>query len=307
MRLPSAALALFVSASAVLCSGPSSALSAASTFALRATVDRSAAQQISEPLRGFGASVTAAYEGWFDNADGSHNFLIGYLNRNFNQAVDVPIGPNNTMGPNGPDLGQPTHFLPGRQTGVFMVMVPKEFGPKERITWSITVNGQTTSIPFWMNADYQVSPFADIAVGNKPPVVRFDPSGATIQGPTTTIAKAISRTATMSAGLTLPIWASDDAKFSSGNNAPQRNPPPPVILHWSKYRGPGNVTFDKPSSTFEKIDGPAVFNGKSTLNAKFSAPGEYVLHVTAEDYSGPGGGGEVCCWTTAMVRVVVTP
>ena len=264
------------------------------------------AQQISEPLRGFGASVTPAYEGWFDNADGSHNFLIGYLNRNFNQAVDVPIGPNNTMGPNGPDLGQPTHFLPGRQTGVFMVTVPKEFGQKERVTWSITVNGQAMSVPFWMNVDYQVSPFTDIAVGNKPPVIKFDPSGATIQGPVTTIAKAIARTATMGAGLTLPIWASDDAKFSSGNNAPQRNPPPPVILHWTKYRGPGDVTFDKASSTFEKMDGPAVFNGKSTLNAKFSAPGEYILHVTAEDYSGNGGGGEVCCWTTAMVKVVVT-
>jgi hypothetical protein len=265
------------------------------------------AQQISEPLRGFGASITAAYEGWFDNADGSHNFLIGYLNRNYQQAVDVPIGPNNTMGPNGPDLGQPTHFLPGRQTGVFMVTVPKEFGQKDRITWSLTVNGQTTSIPFWMNADYQVSPFADIAVGNKPPVIKFDPSGATIQGPITTLAKAIARTATMSAGLTLPIWASDDAKYSSGNNAPQRNPPPPVVLHWSKYRGPGNVTIEKSSSMFEKIDGPAVFNGKSTLTAKFSAPGEYILHVTAEDYSGAGGGGEVCCWTTAMVKVVVTP
>ena len=36
-------------------------------------------------------------------------------------------------------------------------------------------------------------------------------------------------------------------------------------------------------------------------------PGEYILHVTAEDYSGAGGGGEVCCWTTAMVKVVVTP
>jgi hypothetical protein len=265
------------------------------------------AQQISEPLRGFGASITAAYEGWFDNADGSHNFLIGYLNRNYQQAVDVPIGPNNTMGPNGPDLGQPTHFLPGRQTGVFMVTVPKEFGQKDRITWSLTVNGQTTSIPFWMNADYQVSPFADIAVVNKPPVIKFDPSGATIQGPITTLAKAIARTATMSAGLTLPIWASDDAKYSSGNNAPQRNPPPPVVLHWSKYRGPGNVTIEKSSSMFEKIDGPAVFNGKSTLTAKFSAPGEYILHVTAEDYSGAGGGGEVCCWTTAMVKVVVTP
>ena len=265
------------------------------------------AQQISEPLRGFGASVTAAYEGWFDNADGSHNFLIGYLNRNYNQAVDVPIGPNNTMGPNGPDLGQPTHFLPGRQTGVFMVTVPKEFGQKERITWSITVNGQTTSIPFWMNPDYQVRPFADIAVGNKPPVIKFDATGPTIQGPITVLAKAVPRTATMAAGVSLPVWASDDAKFSSGSNAPQRNPPPPVILHWSKYRGPGNVAFDKLPPVFEKMDGTAAFNGKATVNAKFSAPGEYILHVTAEDYSGAGGGGEVCCWTTAMVRVTVTP
>ena len=141
------------------------------------------AQQISEPLRGFGASITAAYEGWFNNADGTHNFLIGYYNRNNTQAVDVPIGPNNTMGPNGPDLGQPTHFLPGRQTGVFIVTMPKEFGAKDRVTWSITVNNQTTSIPFWMNELYEVSPFADIAVGNKPPVIKFDATGPTIQGP----------------------------------------------------------------------------------------------------------------------------
>ena len=45
----------------------------------------------------------------------------------------------------------------------------------------------------------------------------------------------------------------------------------------------------------------------ATVNAKFSQPGEYLLHVTAEDYSGNGGGGEVCCWTTALVRVTVTP
>ena len=33
--------------------------------------------------------------------------------------------------------------------------------------------------------------------------------------------------------------------------------------------------------------------------------GDYVLHVTANDLSGEGGGGEVCCWTTAMVKVAV--
>jgi len=267
----------------------------------------SVAQQISEPLRGFGASVTPAYEGWFTNADGTHSFLIGYLNRNNTQPVDVPIGTSNRIEPGGPDMGQPTHFLPGRLTGMFLITVPKEFSKTQRLTWTITVNGQTNSVPFWMNDLYEVSPFTDIAVGNKPPVIKFDPTGATIQGPIGLVAKAIARTATLSGGLTLPGWASDDGKYSSGSNAPQRNPPPPVILHWSKYRGPGAVTFDKTNPAFEKMDGPAVFNGKATVTAKFGAPGEYILHVLAEDFSGTGGGGEVCCWTTSMVRVTVTP
>lgn len=265
----------------------------------------SAQQLPSEPFRQFGASVTGAYEGWFANADGSYNFLAGYLNRNTSEAIDVPIGPNNRIEPGGPDQGQPAHFLPGRQTGVFIVTVPKEFTPQQRLTWTIVANGQPMSIPLRLNEPYQVSPFTDVAVGNTPPVLRFDPGGPTIQGPMGMVAKAIPRTATIAGGLMLPVWASDDAKYSSGSNAPQRNPPPPVILHWSKYRGPGSVTFDKRNPDFEKVEGAAAFNGKATVMAKFSQPGEYFLHVTAEDYSGAGGGGEVCCWTTAIVKVTV--
>ena len=270
-------------------------------------VGASAQQLPSEPVRQFGQSVTPAYEGWFTNPDGSHSFLVGYLNRNSKAAIDVPIGANNRIEPGGPDLGQPTHFLPGRQTGVFIITVPKEFTPQQRLTWTIVANGQPMSIPLRLNELYEVSPFSDIAVGNKPPVLRFEAGGPAIQGPIGMAAKAIARTATMAAGIALPIWATDDAKYSSGSNAPQRNPPPPVILHWSKYRGPGDVTFDKDPPPFEKLPGEEAFSGKATVTAKFSQPGEYLLHVTAEDYSGDGGGGEVCCWTTALVRVTVTP
>jgi hypothetical protein len=31
-----------------------------------------------------------------------------------------------------------------------------------------------------------------------------------------------------------------------------------------------------------------------------------MLHVTANDFSGNGGGGSVCCWTTAIVKVSVS-
>lgn len=280
----------------------------AGVFSLSTTLDRPlAAQQISEPFRKAGASITPAYEGWFTNADGTHSILIGYLNRNTSQVIEVPVGPNNRFEPGGPDLGQPAVFLPGRQTGAFIITVPKDFDAKQRLTWSITANGQTNSIPFWLNELYEVNPWADVAVGNNPPVIRFDPKGPAIQGPLAMVAKAIPRSATMAAGLSLPVWATDDAKYSSGSNAPQRNPPPAVILHWSKYRGPGTVTFDKTPPVFEKTEGAAVFNGKATVVAKFSQPGEYVLHMDAEDYSGRGGGGEICCFTTAMVKVTVTP
>jgi hypothetical protein len=53
----------------------------------------------SYPKLGFGASVTPAYDGWYDNKDGTHTFLIGYYNRNWDQEVDIPIGPNNHFEP----------------------------------------------------------------------------------------------------------------------------------------------------------------------------------------------------------------
>ena len=42
--------------------------------------------------------------------------------------------------------GQPTHFLPRRQWGVFTITVPSDFGNK-RLTWTLVANGQTTVIP----------------------------------------------------------------------------------------------------------------------------------------------------------------
>jgi hypothetical protein len=262
----------------------------------------------SEPMRQFGQSITAAFEGWYANPDGSHTFLVGYLNRNYQQAVEIPIGPNNRIEPGGPDFGQPTYFLPDRQYGMFTIAVPKEFSAQQRLTWTLTLNGETTSIPLRLNTDYVVSPFSDVAVGNKPPLLRFDLKEPPVQGPIASVAKARSLSARVGAPLSIELWAEDDAKYSSGSNAPQRKPPPPVVLVWSKYRGPGEVKFDSASPKFETLQGGfAAFSGKARVNATFSAAGDYMLHVTANDYSGEGGGGEVCCWTTAIVKVAVTP
>lgn len=259
-----------------------------------------------EPRKAFGASVTGAFEGWYYNPDGSRNFLVGYYNRNSQQELDIPIGPSNRIEPGGPDMGQPTHFLPGRQWGMFMVPVPKDFKPQDKYTWTLTANGQTTSIPLRMNADYVMSPFAEIAVGNTPPSIRFEPAGQGVQGPLATPATAAVRTASVGTPFALTMWAADDMKYTSGTSAPLTSSRPPLTVRFSKYRGPGSVTFDKPRPDVEKLPtGPAAFNGRAVTNVKFSEPGDYVIHVTANDYSGDGGGGFGCCWTTSLVKVTV--
>ena len=152
-----------------------------------------------------------------------------------------------------------------------------------------------------------MSPFSEIAVGNTPPVIKFDPNGKTFQGPLASLATATSMSASAAAPLALPVWVSDDQKFTSGTNAPPAGARAPVSLRWTKYRGPGAVTFDKARPELQKMAGAAPYNAKAEATAKFAEPGDYVLHVTGNDYSGDGGGGFGCCWTTAVVKVAVTP
>jgi hypothetical protein len=263
---------------------------------------------IPAPRRGGGDSVTGAFEGWFYNPDGSRTFLVGYYNRNSQQTLDIPIGPNNRIEPGGPDMGQPTHFLPGRQWGMFTVNAPKDFKPADSYVWTIVANGQSTSIPLRLTPDYVMSPFSEIAVGNTPPILKFDPSGKGFQGPLASLANATTMEGSVSAPLPLHLWASDDMKYTSGTNAPPAGSRSPVTVRWSKYRGPGAVTFDKARPELQKLPGgTAPFNAKADATAKFAEPGDYVLHITGNDYSGDGGGGFGCCWTTSLVKVSVKP
>jgi hypothetical protein len=267
----------------------------------------------SAPAKGFGASISPAYEGWFDNPDGTHNFLIGYYSRNSEAELDIPIGPNNHFEPGPADMGQPTHFLTRRKFGMFVVTMPKEFSRTQKISWTLTANGVTTTIPFFMHTDYNISPFKSSEESpngefNRPPQMWFEENGPKFTGPGITLAKAISRTATVGTPLPLTIWADDDALYSSGGNGPMTNPRPPVSVVVTKYRGPGAVTLVNPRLTFETLKGgkPAEpYTGKTSAAVNFSAPGDYMLHVTANDYTGAGGGGAGCCWTNAIVKVAV--
>ena len=267
----------------------------------------------SVPPKQFGGSVTAAFEGWYDNPDGTHSFLIGYFSRNTESELDIPIGSNNHFEPGSADMGQPTHFLPGRRYGMFTYTVPKEFTRTQKLSWVLVANGVTTSVPFYMSPDYNVTPFksSEESPGggyNLPPVLRFTESGLSFQGPVAGPSRPFARTAAVGVPIPLDLLVDDDAKYSTGTNAPMRNAPPPVNVTLSKYRGPGVVTFGTAKPKFETLKGGKVdepYTGKASTTVTFSEPGDYMLHVTANDYSGNGGGGSVCCWTTAIVNVSV--
>jgi hypothetical protein len=250
-----------------------------------------------DPARERGASITPAFEGWYQNADGTYSLLIGYFNRNKSETLDIPVGPNNRIEPGPIDQGQPTHFQTGRQWGVFTIKVPKDFGTKV-ITWTITANGETQTIPFTLNKNYPIEPYEEKGMGNKPPV--FTVGGATFTGPPMATAATLSGVAGQPVALTVAVSDPKQTKQGSEARGPRGGGGGIVAsVSFHKFRGPGAVKFD-PGRVTAKTQNETV-----TTQAVFSAPGEYLVRVQGNDESGEGGAGFQCCWTNTYLKVTV--
>src|ERR1043166_4828643 len=102
-----------------------------------------------------GQSVSPAYEGWMPKEDGSFTLYFGYMNSNWAEEFDVPIGPDNNIEPGGPDQGQPTHFYPRRNPFLFTIRVPKDLGDKELI-WTLKTNGKIERAYASLKNDYMI-------------------------------------------------------------------------------------------------------------------------------------------------------
>jgi hypothetical protein len=162
---------------------------------------------LAEPVGNAGGPIYATFEGWGPLKDGTNALLLGYFNRNKTQTLDIPIGPDNNIEPGGPDMGQPTHFLTGRQYGMFAILVPKDFGNK-KLTWTINANGHKTAVQFWLNPPYWIEFFKNTANENEPPRIKFAMGGPEYIGPPRERTVA-TLTATVGQPLDLTAWAAD--------------------------------------------------------------------------------------------------
>ena len=265
-----------------------------------------------------GQEVVPAYEGWERNPDGSFNLVFGTMNRNWEEELHIPIGPNNNIEPGGPDQGQPSYFLPRRNRFLFRVHIPADFGEKE-LVWALTSpNGETKRAYGTLKPDYYVD--NSVIIAN---------NGAGIIGqlhknvpPTLTLKGASTRTAKVGDPITLTAIARDPdgvPKPKPRRTSTLRRPTTggaPVAatglrLSWFVYRGTEEVLFDPPQikvweDTRENSNSPwgpgwetpeAPPDNTWVIRATFSKPGTYVLQCQAHD----GG-----LSTTEDVTVVVT-
>ncbi len=248
-------------------------------------------------VKSTGQSVTPAYEGWYRNADGTISLSFGYFNRNAEEVVQVPIGPDNFIEPGNQNQGQPTEFHPRRHWGVFAVKVPADFGDK-KVVWTLRHRGATYAIPGSLHQNWQIDALeGEAGSGNTPPAVKFDAAGPEGSGPGGITAGPLA--AAVGKPLSITAWARDDGK--SAASIAGRGAAAAVTVTWFKHQGPaGKVTFEPPSGR------AGAAGGQVTTQATFSEPGAYVIRVRANDASGVANAGHAqCCWTNAFVRVEV--
>ena len=254
------------------------------------------AQQPLAPVSAAGRTVSPAFEGWYKNPDGTFSISFGYFNRNSAEALDIPVGAANVITPGDTNQGQPTHFEPRRHWGVFAVRVPADFG-KKKVVWTLKLRGETFAIPGSLHPDWQIDALeGEAGSGNTPPALRFEENGRPGQGPAGTTAGPLAAFA--GKPITLTVWAADDGK--SASNIGGTRTAAPVMLAWFKHQGPGEVAFGQPSAKVEAS------GGKVTTTATFSAAGDYIVRVRANDSAVEGAGHSQCCWTNGFVRITVT-
>ena len=228
-----------------------------------------------------GRHIEPAFEGWRPNDDGTFSMMFGYMNENWEETPDMPVGENNNFSPGDMDRGQPTHFLPRRNRFTFEVAVPSDWGERE-LVWTLNVNGVERKAYATLKPDYLVdnmiiaSETGSLGAGTSSPESRANvPPVVTVQGDSiraAAVGEALNLRAQIADdGLPKPTDLVEEARrfvelteggslaaaFITAETIQKRrlmSPPINVTVNkvnglfysWNKWRGPGDVTFDPP-------------------------------------------------------------
>ena len=121
--------------------------------------------------------------------------VFGYLNRNYKEELSIPAGPDNKLEPGDADRGQPTYFLPRRQTFIFKVQVPADWGPQKELVWTVTAHGRTEKAYGQLTPEEEITERMIMTRGgltrgvddpNQPPSITIAPvNSATLTAPLT--------------------------------------------------------------------------------------------------------------------------
>ena len=251
-----------------------------------------------------GEIASPAFEGWWPNEDGTFKLFYGYMNSNWKQEFDVPIGPDNyfTFTEAGglddlnkdaydfsvADQGQPTHLYPRRNPFLFTIDVPADFGTRE-LVWTLRTQRQTNRAYGSLKPDYRIDPqvistevggafgsLNDALRTNIPPEIRLEGESF--------------RTVRVGQALSLAVRAHDpdnlperrELSRGGGGNQPYRPPSSIVVLSgpglrfsWTVYRGPAKY------ATFVPVQFKTYIDSRAYANSPWSPP--YTIPEPPED------------------------
>jgi hypothetical protein len=226
-----------------------------------------------------GQDVSPTFDGWQVNRDGTYTLYFGYFNRNSEEELDIPIGPDNSFDGDKIDQGQPTHFYPSPRWWVFGVVVPKDWPKDKRLVWTLKSRGNTNQAKGWLQPEWEVD--QGIISKNSPRDSMLMTTGIgdiDFENVAPSMTGSPPQTIKLGDTLTLTATATDDGRPKPLSDAASRRAQG-VRIRWIVYRGAGKVRFD-PDIMAQRVYGKPV-----TLETKvsFSVPGMYRLRAIASD------------------------
>lgn len=255
-----------------------------------------------------GQTIQPIFQGWSRKADGTIDMHFGYLNRNYSDELNIPIGADNFIDMAGLDniQNQPTYFHTRENRDIFTVNVPADFGPRREIVWRLTTQGETLEAVGWLQSEWEIDEYGGYTpdpevLANKPPELSV-PSVTSVRLPArATLTASVSddglpkrepqaeaeESGAVNEWNRTPLLTRPEGALEIPTNVPhlqtsirgsKEKPVAPrdkLTVNYSVWRGPANITAEP---IFAEVD-----NGSATTEITFSEPGEYQLKVQAFD------------------------